>query len=190
MSRRRAQYRYTARRKQAWRKAQAKGAKMRKGSGRKRLAIAAGVGVLAVGVGAAVIYGHTTVKGGPKAVIKHKPPQAKLTAPNGPKGVRAKEVMPGDVVEFKRRHRVNAFESYETYDYGEVLQQDDRSVSVRLFGQAGGVDKGKILQGVQRRNITGHRIKRTGISPNPKHVTDAMWQRALLTSHRFLKENP
>jgi len=81
MARRRQQYKYTARRKAAWRRAQAKGAKMRKGKamggGKKTAAV---VGVLAVGVGIGVVLGRKhpgPQGGGPKNVIHHKPAQAK-----------------------------------------------------------------------------------------------------------------
>lgn len=78
---RRTRYRYTAKRKAAFRKAQLISA--RKRSRNKKIAITAGIGVLAIGAGAAVIYGKKDRKhgGGPREVIKHAPPAAKASAP-------------------------------------------------------------------------------------------------------------
>lgn len=68
--------RFTYKRKAALHKAQLASARKRKGmSTRKKLAIAGGVGVIVAGT-AAVMYGNKVVKGGPRDVIKHTPPQA------------------------------------------------------------------------------------------------------------------
>ena len=70
-------YRYTAKRKAALRKAQAISARKRRGSGRKKKLISAGV--LTAGVGAAIIYGRKVKNhgGGPRDVINHVPSAAK-----------------------------------------------------------------------------------------------------------------
>lgn len=76
---RRARYQYTYKRKRALHKAQLISARKRKGmSTKKKLAIAGGVGVIAVGVGA-TLYGRAIVRGGPENVTKTVPPQAKMS---------------------------------------------------------------------------------------------------------------
>ena len=184
----RARYQFTYKRKAALHKAQLVSARKRKGmSTKKKLAIAGGVGVIALGVGA-TLYGRAVVRGGPENVTKTMPPKAKPS--NAVKGIVPKVPSVNDVVEFKRTHSVNAFEKYQTYDYGQItgvkVGPDGSPFQVSIQVLTG--DR-KHLKRVPTRLITQHRKARSNISPNPAHLSDAEWQSMGLTMFRVLKED-
>lgn len=168
--------RFTYKRKAALYRAQMISARKRKGkdmSTGKKVAIAGGVGVLAAGA-AAVMYGRKTVSGGPQDVRKTVPPQA--IEVKRPAGIHPKRPQVGDVIHYKRARNAG-MDMWSTRENGQIIKLEKGTsgiVTKVVVKQLTGSDAGHVSR-VAPYNILEHRKIRRGVSPNPKHVTDAQW---------------
>lgn len=159
---RRARYRYTAKRARALKRAQAISARKRSGRARK-LAIVGG-GVVAAGVGAAVLGRQLKGRGHPRQVINSAPPQANQT--NDPTrmpwhiGDSWDRLKMGDVVEVSLKNKISGKGFTRTYGLFERTRPTRHSTQYRVTVKVPGKNGGWMRnEWVNESDITGVKVK-------------------------------